>query len=212
MSDLQSLLLVAPEARDIHWENRFFNSLVNTNVNVLSADPQIGPDSWPYLMTEFSEAATESVQRIIHWLHDKGIGLVLNPAKDYPDYVFTYGMIWFFKETGYFYKTADEIKIGVVEIKENSNCYYGAPTEEYLPSYVRKILKDFFLDQGLLGVKILMVSTDNKHFDFAISLESIGNPPEKEHQGIAEAISWFLPPHYSILLISEKNLPKFIDL
>ena len=81
-----------------------------------------------------------------------------------------------------------------------------------MPKYVRRILKDFFMDQGLLNVKVLMISTDNKFFDFAISLESLGNPPQAEHEGIAEAISWFLPPHYSILLISEKNLPAFLDL
>jgi hypothetical protein len=40
----------------------------------------------------------------------------------------------------------------------------------------------------------------------------LGNPPTKEHQGIAEAISWFLPPHYSIVLISETGLPPFAAL
>lgn len=212
MSELQNLLLTPMESRDPNWENKFFNVLTNSNLSVLSADPQIGPDNWPYLMTEYNEESTESVQKIIHWLHDKGIGLVVNPTKDYPDYVFSYGMIWSFKETGYFYKTADKIETGVVEIQKESTCYYGAPTPEYLPTYVRRILKEFFRDQGLLNVKILMLSTDNKNFDFAISLESLGNPPQNEHEGIAEAISWFLPPHYSILLISEKNLPAFIDL
>ena len=74
---------------------------------------------------------------------------------------------------------------------------------------MRKILRDFFRDQGLLAVKILMMSQDGKNFDLAISLESLGNPPEKEHQGIAEAISWFLPPHYSLLIVSEKGLPSY---
>lgn len=211
-NQLQNILQTPSENRDPNWENKFFNALVNSNLSVLSADPQIGPDNWPYLMTECNSESTESAQKIIHWLHDKGIGLVLNPTKDYPDYVFSYGMIWSFKETGYFYKTADKIETGVVEIQKDAKCYYGAPSEQYLPTYVRRILKEFFLDQGLLHVKVLMLSMDNKHFDFAISLESLGNPPESEHEGIAEAISWFLPPHYSILLISEKNLPAFYDL
>jgi hypothetical protein len=37
----------------------------------------------------------------------------------------------------------------------------------------------------------------------------LGNPPEREHEGIAEAIAWFLPNHYSVVLISEKGLPTF---
>lgn len=212
MTEIEKILSVPSDNRNAHWEIDFFNSLSKSNVNVMSADPQIGPDNWPYLMAEWADGGTESVQKVIHWLHDKGIGLVVNPTKEYPDYVFTYGMIWSFKESGYFYKTADQITSGAVEIKENSNCFYGAPSEAYLPKYVRRILKDFFMDQGLLNVKVLMISTDNKFFDFAISLESLGNPPQAEHEGIAEAISWFLPPHYSILLISEKNLPAFLDL
>lgn len=212
MNSMETILSVPVEKRDTPWEIDFFNIFVNSKLNVLSPDPQVGPDNWPYLMTEWTNESTESVQKIIHWLHDKGIGLVVNPTKDYPDYVFSYGMIWSFKESGFFYKTTDNIKSGVLEIRENSNCFYGAPNEEYLPKYARQILKDFFRDQGLLNVKILLISTDNKFFDFAISIESLGNPPISEHEGIAEAISWFLPPHYSILLISQSNLPPFVDL
>ena len=94
-----------PEAsRDQSWENRFFQALSKEKINVLSAEPQSGPDGWPYLLTETSDQATEATSQIIHWLTDKGIGLVVNPMKEYPDYVFTYGMIWSFKETGYFFK------------------------------------------------------------------------------------------------------------
>ena len=60
--------------------------------------------------------------------------------------------------------------------------------------------------------QILIFSFDKKQYEFGISLESLGNPPETEHAGIAEAISWFLPPHYSIVLISEKGMPQFVDL
>jgi len=88
----------------------------------------------------------------------------------------------------------------------------GPPSPQYLPQYVRNILKEFFRDQGVLMPKILVMSADRKHYDLAISLESLGNPPEKEHQGIAEALSWFLPPHYSIVLVSEKGLPSFVEL
>ena len=57
-----------------------------------------------------------------------------------------------------------------------------------------------------------MISQDNIHFDLCFSLESLGNPPDNEHEGIAEALSWFLPTHYSIVLISEKSLPEFLPL
>lgn len=209
MKSLDELLNVAAEQRDPDWENQFFHQFTSSNVNILSPDPQTGPDNWPYLLVESDTQAQESVQKILHWLHDKGIGLVLNPTEEYPDYVFTYGMIWHFKETGLFYKTMEQIKPEIVELKENASVYYGQPSEAFLPKYVRKILLEFFRDQGLLAVKINLLSDDNKNFDLCFSLESLGNPPTKEHHGVAEAISWFLPPHYSIVLISEQGLPPF---
>lgn len=206
---LENHVKVPDDQRDIQWENHFFNLLSQSHLNILSEDPQVGPDGWPYLMTQTSAAASEPTAKIIHWLSNKGIGLVVNPTKSYPDYVFTYGMIWSFKETGYFYRNADQRQTGAVEIQIADKYSYGEPNKEYLPDYVRQILRDFFRDQGIHAVKVLMLSEDGKNFDLAISLESLGNPPKEEHQGIAEAVSWFLPPHYSLLLISEKDLPRF---
>lgn len=211
-SEIHQLVRVPEEKRDTHWENLFFHSLSKSSLDLLSEEPQTGPDGWPYLLTQVSENSAEPASKIIQWLSNKGIGLVVNPMKEYPDYVFTYGMIWHFKETGYFYHVAADRPTGTVEIQMNENYHYGEPSAEYLPSYVRQILREFFRDQGLFAVKILMLSQDGKNFDLSISLESLGNPPNSEHQGIAEAVSWFLPPHYSLLLVSEKDLPSFFDL
>lgn len=207
--DLATVLKTKPENRDFDWEERFFKAVTEAKLHVLAAEPQTGPDGWPYLLTSNAEGATDSAQQILHWLSDKGIGLVVNPEQEYPDYVFNWGMIWHFKETGRFVLPQDQMAPldGKVEIQDKSKMIAGPPTEKYLPKYVRQILKDFFRDQGLLQVKIAVLSQDGKHYDLGFSLESLGNPPENEHQGIAEAISWFLPPHYSILLISERNLP-----
>lgn len=212
--DLQKLVTVPDEKRDQSWENLFFQKLTSGHLSVLSADPQTGPDGWPYLLTVVDDSAAEPVQKMLHWCATKGVGLVVNPNKDYPDYVFTYGMIWHFRQTGYFYLDQAEVKTGVVEVNVNdTNVMSGSPSEEFLPKYVRQILKEFFRDQGLLQVKILMLSQDGgKHFDLCFSLESLRSPPTKEHSDILEAISWFMPPHYSLMLMSEKGLPSFFEL
>lgn len=212
MSSLEKLLAVAPDLRDQSWENQFFVELTRSSVGVISESPQQGPDGWPYLLARTDENATEPVQKILHWLFQKGIGLVINPHKEYPDYVFTYGMVWHFKETGLFYRDQKDIPTGSVIIENSEGVQMGAPSPEFLPDYVRKVLKDFFRDQSLHAVKILVVQSKDKFYDLAFSLESLGNPPESEYSGIAEAISWFLPPHYSILLVSEKDMPKFREL
>lgn len=211
---LENHLKTQEENRDQNWDETFFKLLSDSQLNILSEDPQQGPDGWPYLITETQnnaeETKTDSAQKIIHWLSTRGIGLVVNPRRlPYPDYVFSYGMLWSFRETGYFIKFNQIDKNNQIIIEENSSIKAGAPTFEYLPLYVRSVLKDFFRDQNIFEPKVLMVSVDGTNYDLCFSLESLGNPPEAEHEGILEALSWFLPPHYSIAVISEKGLPAF---
>jgi hypothetical protein len=225
---LSELLAIPESERNQSWENQFFQSLCSDHVHLLFEQPQQGPDGWPYLLVESEDVyqkslnshavATEvqankdpeSVQKILSWIATRGVGLALNPRKEYPDYVFSFGMIWSFRETGFFYKPIDPSrKSGAVELSNEKGLSYAEPSEAFLPKYVRQILKEFFRDQGLHAVKLSMISEDQAHFDLAFSLESLGNPPQPEHQQIAEAIGWFLPPHYSVLLVSEKDLPIF---
>jgi hypothetical protein len=209
---LADLIQVPDEKRDPHWENHFFNEISKSNLKLMLQEPQQGPDNWPYMIAETSDQATEPAQKIMQWCALRGIGLVINPRKEYPDYVFTYGMLWHFKETGLFFRSAFETPEASLELKKGDKIHSGPPSPAYLPDYVRGIVREFFRDQAVLRPRILVMSTDQKHYDLVFSIESLGNPPENERAGIAEAISWFLPPHYSILLMSEVGLPKFGDL
>jgi hypothetical protein len=204
---------VADNLRDQNWENQFLKALTESNLTLISDNPVPGPDGWPYLMTEINPDSTESAQKILGWLSTRGMGLVVNPRKDYPDYIFSYGMIWSFRETGLFFQNSSDGHSGIEKnFSIGDLAHAGTPTEKYLPLYVRQILREFFRDQGVLGPKVLLLSKDRIQYDLAFSVESLKNPPESELEGIAEAIGWFLPPHYSILLVSEKDLPPFVDL
>lgn len=216
-SEISKILAVPESNRDSHWEIHFFQAIVNSKLNVLSPDPQTGPDSWPYLMVEVTQDGQDSFQTVLQWLYNKGIGLVINPLKPtYPDFVFPYGMLWHFRETGWFYKN-NQIKsttpqVHTLDVQTSEQWKMGPPTEEFLPQYVRKILREFLRDQGVLNPRILMLSQSGEYYDLAFSIESLGNPEEKEHQGILEALSWFLPPHYSLALVKESQLVPFNSL
>lgn len=210
MQKLNELLKTHDDLRDFNWDEKFFKNLSESKLKILSETPQQGPDAFPYLLCEtLSDVSagdnTTDFQNLIHWLYTRGIGLVINPQRQpNPDYVFTYGMIWSFKQTGYFIQP-QPIKNKITE----NQFIVASPTEDYLPKYVRQILKDFFRDQMVLQPKILIASNDSVNFDLCFSIESLGTPPEKEYNGICEAISWFLPPHYNITLLSEKSFPQF---
>ena len=206
----QEILQTHDDSRDERWEDLFLQALSQTQLRLLSQEAQQGPDQWPYLMVS-TEQADESAQKILHWLSTRGIGLVINPEKNFPDFILSYGMIWFFRETGRFIlRNAAAVPSTSVEISSASLKKFGPPTEAYLPGYVRKVLQDFFRDQGIIAPRCLVISENGTDFDLAISVESLGNPPQKEWPQIGEALSWFLPAHYSLVLISEKGMPEFV--
>lgn len=212
---LNELLKVTEEERNQAWDEKFFKAISESDLKILTEDPQQGPDGWPYLMSETDLQVTasekiDSAQKVFHWLATRGIGLVVNPKRlPYPDYVFSYGMIWSFRESGFFIKYQELTRPKEVVLDKPEQVKTGPPSAEYLPDYVRKVLKDFFRDQSVFDPRILMVSTDGENYDLCFSIESLGHPPEAEHQGVLEAISWFLPPHYSIAVVSEKGFPPF---
>ncbi len=217
-SQLIQHLQVNEQDRDFSWDERFFKLLSIANLSLISMEPQQGPDHWPYIFcstsTDQKALQVDSSQKILRWLSDKGIGLVVNPdRKPYPDFVFSYGMIWYFRETGFFMNPPLKSNVDTkLAANAESTWHTGAPSEKYLPLYVRQVLKNFFADQMKPNVKIMMLSADQKNYDLAFSLESLGNPPQHEHTQIAEALAWFLPPHYTVALISEAGFTAFKEL
>lgn len=210
---LEQHLQTTEENRNQEWDEKFFKLFSDSEVSFLTEDPQQGPDGWPYLLVETgaeTEGRRDSAQKVLNWLSTRGIGLVVNPRKTpYPDYVFSYGMIWSFRETGFFIRYENNALDKNFVVDANSAITTGPASAQYLPTYVRGVLKDFFRDQSVFEPRILMVSVDGINYDLCFSLESLGGPPEGEHEGILEAISWFLPPHYSIAIVSENGLPAF---
>ena len=208
---LQALLQTAEDQRDLHWENQLVKAFTEAKVKVLLEEPQKGPDGWPYLIVESTTTEEgEPAQKILAWLQDKGVGCVLNPQKEYPDYVFTWGMIWSFRETGWFFKPLRAQGSHNTRQIESS----GPPTSEYLPDYVRQILREFLQQQNIFRPKILVVAFANGDSELLFSQQSLGNPPVQEHEGILEALSWFLPPHYQIAMADEMQLSSasFVEL
>lgn len=212
MTQLDQLLATKDSERNSSWETAFLSEFCKGNIEVILDTPQPGPEGFPYLFVKTSARATEPVSKIIDWLSTRGIGLVVNPQSELPDYVFTYGMIWGLKEKSTVVPKLDVLKSPQFELSKNTSFYYGSPSLEFFPDYARKILKEFFVQQGILMPRMLMISTDNKKFDLCFSTESLGNPPKAEHTGLAEAIGWFFPFNTSIVILEEKGLPQFSHL
>ncbi|MFK8137930.1 MAG: hypothetical protein AB8E15_06200 [Bdellovibrionales bacterium] len=206
---LFQLLDLPEDERTPEWEIEFFKWIVSAQVDLVYPDPKPGPDTWPYMLLEVKPDGKESFLNILSWSVERGIGLVINPMKDLPDYVFPFGMLWFFKETGGFLSDNLNYRPTELRIEEGKQYYTGNPNEQYLPLYVRDILKEFFQQQGVLAPKLMMLSEDQEVWDLVFSQESLGNPPSHELAGVAEAIAWFLPQHYAVAILSESAMSGF---
>lgn len=220
MSKIYELAATPQTNRDGAWHADFFKELPLANVTVVDETPAPGPDNWPYLKVELNEKSKEPVANVLNWLSTRGIGLVVNPKKELPDAVLTYGMTWNFRQTGHIF-TTDNNTCSVIqkapaeskfELQKGQMIHAGAPSEQYLPKYVREILQAFFHDNGVKTPKILVVSQDREQYDLCFSVESLGNPEPAEHPGVLEALAWFLPANYSLVLASEAGLPPFVEL
>jgi hypothetical protein len=209
---MSSILQTPQDQRDEEWEKAFLHLFPETKLRILDEAPKQGPDNMPYLLASIAEDASEPVPKVVQWLSENGVGLIVNPQAGVPDYVFTYGMLWNFRERGAFLTPSKDTRLGQIKYESGQTVYTGEPSEDYLPKYSRSIIREFFKMQGLNEVKILMLSADKENYDLCFSLESLGNPPPTEHRGILEAVSWFLPSHYSLVVIGEMGLPAFSTL
>ena len=66
----------------------FLSHPQNQKVILLNEDPQNGPDGFPYMMLSTEGAVKEPFLNLVKWAADRGIGLVVNPQKETPDFIF----------------------------------------------------------------------------------------------------------------------------
>lgn len=193
---------------DIKSLNGFFKELLNTKVGLLSESLQTGPDDMPYLfVTTDSENPSEDMHSLLKWCYEKGAGLVLNPQRPEPDFIFTYGMVWNFIHNGEF--LSSEVIVGTKSNTPNASKYFaGEIVESVWPKVPRTWLKKFLLEQGVIAPKAVLLSEDQKKYEIAFSIESLGSGDESEHEGILETFAWFFPRHYSLMLVKEKMIPE----
>jgi hypothetical protein len=208
------LLLQQPESkRDDQWERDFLGLITKAKVEVTQDQAKAGPDGWPYLIVKSGPQGDQPFLQVLEWAATRGIGLALNTHKMLPDYVFTYGMLWNYAMNRQFVSAGPTPKAGDVTIAESEDMIIGAPSEEYLPMFVRKVLREFLNAQGMKSPRVTVLSTkDYKVVDLLFSSESLNDLKPKDFRTMSEAIAWFLPLHYNLIIGSERNLSGFVDL
>jgi len=210
--ELETLLQRPESQRDNQWEQDFLTQFSGTNVHVDGDQAKVGPDGWPYLFVRTGADATEPAHKVVQWLAGRGIGLAVNAHKMIPDYIFPYGMLWNFVETGRFLHPEPKTRTAG-EVSYTNGVITGPPSEKYLPPYVRDTIREFLRAQGFTTPRVLVVSSkDFDEVDLVLSVNSLAGLERKEHQAFADRVAWFLPLHYTLVLGDEAGLPPFSPL
>lgn len=206
MKSLSEYLNTNSGLRDNQWEEDLLKVFIYSKVYIVDDAIQIGPDGWPYLYLTDDKSKThvseDSAVHILQWAYENGVGLVINADKERPDYVFHYGMIWNFVHNQFFVKNVS------LEFDKNASIYVAQISEDIIPKHALDFIKEYIKSAGIDEPRGALISRDKLQYDFALSIESLGNPPKEEHEGIARGIGWFLPNHIPATLIYEDKFQK----
>ncbi len=225
-SEVAALCDVPSEDRDGAWQSAFFSVIATASFSC--NDPQVilGPDGFPYfglnLPTPHTEFECYSIAHLLEFLTTEGIGVVINPlAEGGPDWVFSYGDIWNYRETGEFIPKAPrydnpqaENGVGPKEDKDGSDVEIGDaaaanaeilisyPSEQMLPTYVRQAISSGLVHNFKIKTPSAFMIFDSElnpaqNLVFNIFAEDFENKADLE--SAQNFVLWSLPRDYGVV-------------
>lgn len=208
MESFHNLSQVKNSSRNQEWEQKFLDAFVASEVMVVSEDIQVGPDGWPYLFidTDLNKTSEGGLRdkalNVVQWAYQHGVGLVINPHKDKPDYVFNFGMLWSYAHRGVFVSFFED------NYSEDDPVYIAKVTDDIIPKHAQNILKEYIASAGVEAPRAALITRNKVNYELAFAIESLNNPPANEHQGIAKGLSWFMPTDMPIVLLYENKFQE----
>lgn len=211
---LNELFKIPREQRDDKWNAKFLESVADASFTC--GNPQVieGPDGFPYFQLNVPEPYKQFQCYVIRhmkddFLLDKGFGIVINPSKGQPDWVFSYGDIVNYHIRNEFYTKSENWDLPKQEIiKEKEEVLLGQPSESVLPNQTRSVIRDFLKSIGINDSKLLLMNR-RKPNGFLQELVFNLTPDKfekKEHyEGVMKSIAWYLPRHYSYVSMNESS-------
>ncbi len=212
---LFTLFDVAAEQRDEAWRQQVLANLDKASFR--SGHPQVihGPDEFPYFVLQLPEPGKPFQCYVIEhmktdFLLEYGLGVVIHPEKQQPDWVLSYGDIVNYHLNGEFYTPPAAHQLMAEEVIEQEEKVLTAqPAENYLPAATRKVMRDYLASENIPDPKIFLMLRHLEDgtvvqelvFNMARNLFASGS----EHHRLMQRLGWFLPRHYSILSFDKND-------
>src|SRR5262249_21504067 len=213
--EVQNLFATGREQRGLAWRERFYAAIADASMATTAEQVMLGPDGFPYFVLNLPPAGQAfepfCISHILDVCLERGTGVVVQPEPAPPQWVFTYGLLWSYKEFGRFVPKQDGDE-GVGEAPESGpsaagsegsqNVLAGQPSAAFLPAYARKAIKQFLVDKARLAAPEVLLLTGPKSAP-ARSLAFIifvdGFEQKRDFENLMYRLTWFLPRHYGLM-------------
>ncbi len=219
-SIIDSLFRVPFENRDAAWRAQFFSNVAEASFRC--GEPQVmrGPDGFDYFTLYIPEPGKPFQCFVLRQMKDDfllqhGLGVVINPQPERPQWVFSYGDIVGLHRWNGFIPPDQAPSPPTGHSKEvitkEEKVIIGSPSDDFLPQETRQVIKKFLQDHGLKEPRILLMQRDSKsagkpELVFALDAEELGG--KEQLKQIFERLSWFLPRTFPFAAMSGKDSLK----
>ena len=213
---VQALLAVPHEARDGAWLQRFYAAVPDASFASTPEQHLVGPDAFPYFVllspTPGQPFTPFSISEILTHCTDHGLGIVVDPERPHPSWVFPYGNLWSLRAHGSLAgDPADEPgeNAGTNVVSQAREILVGAPSEAFLPPWARKELRSYLIDAvGLADPQVCLVidATLKPSQNLVFNLFTDDPPLKMPHATVMERLGWYLPPGRGLLSFARGTL------
>jgi hypothetical protein len=216
-TDLLMRLFEQPrETRDPAWRAAFLEAIVDAS---LASTPQQliqGPDGFPYFVLQSPPVAQAftpyCVAHVLEHCTNSGFGIVVEPKPEGPQWVFNYGELFSLRAYGEFGGEPvdrDAAKGPAIDlVKSETQIMVGAPSEHMLPSWARRVIAAFLTRSAHVAapaVFVMMQPPPAPPRSLVFNLHPEAFPSHAAFTAAMNALSWYMPPHRSVVALSEKS-------
>ena len=207
-----SLLQTPDEQRAPDWLAKFYEVVVDCSFTDDMPQVFFGPDHFPYfgLNTPAENLPFEPycIRMILDKLTEDGVGVVINRDGMKAQWVFTYGDLLTLRMFGTFEVAPPVARPKQETIPKGNQVMIGQPSEEFLPGYARKVLRNYL--QRMMAISepgVFLLSrpggTPAQELVFSVFPENFETPDT--FQGAMKALRWFLPRHYGVVSVPKDS-------
>lgn len=207
---INELIAIPLTERDNQWVARFVDLIADANLAVAEPEIIMSSEGFPYFNLRTVEPGENFQAYVLRQqlptLLRNGFGAALNTTKENPDWMFSYGDLLNFQLHNEFY-TDDHTfssNTGDFVLGKDEEILVGQPSEEILPTYARKQLRDFLEYSGVKDPQIMLIArnyTDEEKVsqDLVLNITPKNFSNDQEYRAAMNTIAWFLPKHYSLV-------------